>query len=83
MASAELLGTLIEATLAVSAAVALVLLLRRRLREAFGARVAYAAWWLVPAALVAVLLPAAVQPVGPVVFTPVATAAAVAVVIGH
>jgi TonB family protein len=36
-----------------------VLLLRRPLRKAFGARVAYAAWGVVPAALAAVLLPAA------------------------
>lgn len=50
---------LVEATLASSAALALVLLLRRPLRKAFGARVAYGAWGLVPAALAAVLLPAA------------------------
>ncbi len=55
MASPE---TLFEATLASSAAIVLVLLLRRTLRKAFGARVAYGAWALVPAALVAVLLPA-------------------------
>ncbi|TWI07957.1 TonB family protein [Aerolutibacter ruishenii] len=78
MASAELLDALFEATLAVSAAVALVLLLRRVLRSAFGARVAYAAWWLVPAALVAVLLPAAVQPAVPMVVAPVTTRAVAA-----
>lgn len=80
MESVELLDSLIEATLAVSAAVALVLLLRRRLRETFGARVAYAAWLLVPAALIAVLLPAAVQPAVPVVLTPTASATVQAVV---
>lgn len=52
-------GSLIETTLAGSAAIALVLLLRRWLRVAFGASVAYASWLLVPAALLAVLLPAA------------------------
>lgn len=50
---------LVEATLASSAALALVLLLRRPLRKAFGARAAYGAWGVVPAALAAVLLPAA------------------------
>ena len=53
------LETLFEATLATSVAVLLVLALRRPLRAAFGARVAYGAWVLVPASLVAVLLPAA------------------------
>lgn len=56
MASLE---TLLEASLASSVAIVLVLLLRRPLRNAFGARVAYGAWGLVPASLVAVLLPAA------------------------
>ena len=56
MASPE---TLLEATLASSAAIALVLVLRKPLRKAFGARVAYGAWALVPAAIAAVLLPAA------------------------
>ena len=74
MASAELLGTLVEATLATSAAVVLVLLFRRRLRDVFGARIAYAAWLLVPAALVAVLLPAAVQPPLPVAVIAASTA---------
>lgn len=84
MESAELLVTLVEATLATSGALMLVLALRRRLRAAFGARVAYAAWWLVPAALVAVLLPAAVQApvapgVAPVVAAPVVAVAPVVV----
>jgi len=56
-----LLVMLAEATLAGSAAVGLVLVLRRPLRHAFGATVAYAAWALVPAALVAVALPAATE----------------------
>ncbi len=52
-----LAGWLLEATLATSAAACLVLALRRPLRQAFGARLAYLAWGLVPAALVAVSLP--------------------------
>ena len=60
-----LLGLLAEATLAGSAAVLVVLALRRPLRNAFGATVAYAAWALVPAAAVAVALPAATVTVTP------------------
>lgn len=52
---------LLETTIAGSTALVLVLLLRRHLRAAFGAAVAYAAWLLVPAALVAMLLPAPPQ----------------------
>lgn len=59
MAPADLAGLLLETTLAGSAAVLLVLGLRRPLRTAFGATVAYAAWTLVPAAVIAVSLPAA------------------------
>lgn len=47
----------LEATLASTAALLVVLLARRRLRAMFGASVAYAAWLLVPVALIAVLLP--------------------------
>jgi len=54
-----LLELLTEATLAGSAALLLVLVVRRPLRHAFGAGVAYAAWALVPAAMLAVALPAA------------------------
>ena len=67
---AALLDLLLETTLAASAALALVLLLRRPLRRAFGAAVAYACWALVPAAVIAVLLPAATVTVVP---APVAT----------
>lgn len=59
MDSREAVALLIQATLVGSVAIALVLLARRPLRRAFGARVAYAAWWLVPAALLALALPAA------------------------
>ncbi len=59
MASNELLQGLIEATLAGSAAVLLVLALRRPMRAAFGAQVAYALWLLPALAMLATLLPAA------------------------
>ena len=65
--SRELLALLLEATLASSAAMALVLLLRRPLRHAFGAGVAYAAWALVPLVMLATLLPAAPAPLQTVV----------------
>jgi TonB family protein len=48
---------LLQATLALTLALALLFALRTPLRHAFGARVAYAAWWLAPACLVAPLLP--------------------------
>lgn len=64
--SAELaratIALLIETTLAGSAAMALVLLLRGPLRRTFGAGLAYGSWVLVPLALAAVLLPAALRP---------------------
>ena len=63
--ASELAALLYETTLATSAAVLLVLLLRGPVRRGFGAGAAYALWWLVPAALVAVLLPAAAEPVVP------------------
>ncbi|OJT21363.1 hypothetical protein BO221_26430 [Archangium sp. Cb G35] len=59
MTVAGALRTLLETTLASSAAVLGVMLLRGVLRAGFGARIAYAAWSLVPTALLAVLLPAA------------------------
>ena len=59
----ELLLFLIEATLAGSAAILVVLMLRRPVLAAFGARAGYATWWLVPAAMLAVALPSAVAPV--------------------
>jgi bla regulator protein BlaR1 len=61
----ELSAWLAEATVAGTAAIVLVLLLRRPLRAAFGAGAAYAAWSLVPAVLLASLLPAAVEPMAP------------------
>ncbi len=59
MESRDAIALLIQATLVGSAAIVLVLFSRRPLRRAFGARVAYAAWWLVPAALCALAIPSA------------------------
>lgn len=60
------LAVLIEGTVAISAAALLVLGLRKPLRRAFGARVAYGAWSMVPLACLAIMLPAAEVPAGPV-----------------
>src|SRR5690554_284013 len=57
MSVEPLLYWLVDGTLAVTVAVAVVLLLRVPLRHAFGARVAYAAWALVPLALAVAALP--------------------------
>lgn len=57
MTAPELLALVAGATVATSAAVALVLLLRRALRRAFGATVGYATWLIVPTTLAAMLLP--------------------------
>lgn len=56
--SAEVLSFLTRMNLALAAAVLLVLALRGMMRVWFGARVAYAFWWIVPAALIAAMLPA-------------------------
>lgn len=56
--NADLLRILFETTLATSAAVLLVLVVRRPLMARLGASVAYAAWALVPVAGLAMLLPA-------------------------
>lgn len=53
----EVFEGLRAATLALSFAIALVLLLRAPMRRWFGASAAYALWWLLPAALLALLLP--------------------------
>jgi TonB family protein len=65
----DLIPLLSSTTLATTAAITLVLLLRRPMRAAFGAGTAYGLWALVPIALMAVLLPA---PVRPVLLMPVA-----------
>ena len=78
MNHADFLEAFGGAVLASSVAVVLAFLLSRLLRARFGAGVAYAVWWLVPASLLAVLLPAPVAelpqaPVVPMAF-PVAAA---------
>jgi beta-lactamase regulating signal transducer with metallopeptidase domain len=72
---------LVKVNLAMGAAVVLVWLLRRPLRASFGAPIAYAIWFLVPAAGIASLLPPRVVIMAP---APVmAVLAAPASVIGH
>lgn len=61
--SAEILAAVLETAAAASAAILLALLLGRALRTRLGAHAAYASWLCVPAALVAVLLPARSAPV--------------------
>jgi beta-lactamase regulating signal transducer with metallopeptidase domain len=74
---ADLLTGLVQFNLAVGAAIALVLVMRQPLRRAFGARVAYALWLLVPLAGAASLLPARqVLPIEPAPLRPLAEAAA-------
>lgn len=60
MTQADLYRWLLESTCASSAAIVLVLLLRRPLRAAFGANAAYLLWWLLPLAVLAASLPARV-----------------------
>ena len=60
VATAEALQMLWAATLAVGVAALALMVLPRLLRRRFGAGVGYAAWWLLPAAFVASLLPARV-----------------------
>jgi beta-lactamase regulating signal transducer with metallopeptidase domain len=56
--SADLLALLARATLALSAAIVLVLALRAPLRAAFGAQIAYAFWAIVPIATLSSFIPA-------------------------
>ncbi|MGH8060598.1 MAG: TonB family protein [Pseudoxanthomonas sp.] len=58
MNAADLLNGIIEATVAVTLALLLVLSVRKPLRSAFGAAVAYGTWIVVPIAVIAVMLPA-------------------------
>jgi bla regulator protein blaR1 len=62
MTAADCLAALAAATVAGSAAILVVLLLRRPLRRAFDAGAAYLSWALVPLASITVLLPAASIP---------------------
>jgi beta-lactamase regulating signal transducer with metallopeptidase domain len=56
--ASDLLIFLLRANLALAAAVVLVLILRRPVRAAFGARAAYGLWLVAPLAVIAMLLPA-------------------------
>lgn len=77
------LALLLRATLAVSLAVLVLWPLRRALRRRFGAGVAYAAWWLIPAVAIACLLPARVQEAAPVAAPPAQIAAPVTAVLAE
>ncbi len=57
IATSEALQMLWSATLAVGVATLALMVLPRLLRRHFGAGVGYTAWWLLPAALIASLLP--------------------------
>lgn len=57
VATSEMLQMLWTATLAVGVAALALMVLPRLLRRRFGAGVGYAAWWLLPAAFIASLLP--------------------------
>lgn len=57
IATSEALQMLWSATLAVGVAALALMVLPRLLRRHFGAGVGYAAWWLLPAAFIASLLP--------------------------
>jgi beta-lactamase regulating signal transducer with metallopeptidase domain len=56
--SADILALLTRTSVVASTAIIVVLLLRRPLRAAFGAQIAYAFWLLAPFAILAALLPA-------------------------
>jgi beta-lactamase regulating signal transducer with metallopeptidase domain len=55
---AEALALLVRINIALACVVILVLALRTTMRSWFGARAAYALWWIVPTSLVALMLPA-------------------------
>ena len=58
MNATDLLNAMLEATVAISLALLLVLSVRKPLRGTFGAGVAYKAWIVVPVVMLAVMLPA-------------------------
>lgn len=76
MSSAELMRGLIEVSVAMSAAIALVLALRRPMRHWLGADVAYASWLIVPLTTIAVMLPAAAEPSMPMRWSAIAASPA-------
>ncbi|WP_407352547.1 M56 family metallopeptidase [Luteimonas sp. R10] len=77
MTAPELVALLSETALASGAAMLLALLLRRRVRAAFGAAAAYRLWLLVPVAWLAVLVPARVHEASVAMPAPVSAAPAV------
>lgn len=77
------LALLLRATLAVSLAVLVLWPLRSALRRRFGAGVAYAAWWLIPAVALACLLPAPVQEAVPLAAPPAQMATPAATVLAE
>lgn len=79
----DVLLALGKVNLAMAAAIILVSLLRRPLRAQFGAPIAYAIWFLVPIAGMAILLPPRVVASEPVYVTPVHVPVAPASVMGH
>ncbi|WP_262692294.1 M56 family metallopeptidase [Kordiimonas aestuarii] len=56
--TSDFFDLMVQAAIGTSAAMLLVLVLRRRAHAAFGARTAYALWLIVPIAMIASLLPA-------------------------
>jgi beta-lactamase regulating signal transducer with metallopeptidase domain len=70
--TADLLGGLAHANLALAAAALAVMALRRPVRRAFGARAAYGLWLAVPLAAAAVLAP---QPAAPTLLSPIVVSA--------
>lgn len=80
--SAEILPILLRVTMAASVAILIVLLLRRPLRTAFGAVVAYSFWLLVPIATLASVLPARLIVVNAPVMTDMQAAGARAIETG-
>ncbi len=83
--TADLLKSLIAMNLAAGGAILLLLLLGPTLRRTFGARLAYAAWAVVPLAALAALLPArAVDalPIGPAPVRPLAEGAVQVLIMG-
>src|SRR5436190_17779824 len=73
----EVLGALIKVNIALTAALALVLLLRRPMRALFGARLAYGLWLIAPLTVAAAFTPAppivrAIAPTAPLFAGPAA-----------
>jgi beta-lactamase regulating signal transducer with metallopeptidase domain len=63
--AAEAFEVLRDATVALSVAIAIVLIVRPIVRRRCGPRVAYALWWSLPASLVALAIPARIVEIAP------------------